>query len=167
MTVRGILIILFFFIACVGHAQPVTIQISKQGKDDSTGKALFSVSIKNNSFQKFHVQDTAILQQYAGSPINSIAPRFEKKEKDTYEFFPGVDGVPGLPVPDPCINACCTCSSLKKGEQLQFNLDLLSCCTLKKGDYRVKVLLQSISTAPEAKEREYIFTSNYVYFSVK
>jgi hypothetical protein len=166
MTTKGILSILLFLLTHVTLSQPVTIQISHLGKDDSTGKALFRIVIKNNSFEKYHVQDTAILQKL-GFSNHSVVPFIDKKENGIYDFFSGFCGIPGVGLPDPCLHNCCTCMSLKKGEQIQFNLDLLSCDPVAKGDFRVKVILLPIIIPPEAKKGEINFESNYVYFTIK
>lgn len=168
MLLKGITLTLLLFITCPGFGQAVTIRISMQGQDDSTGKAGFRVWIKNNAYTQYYVQDTTLIQRYTSNPIlNYIWPEFEKKEKEKYRYIQNADGHSGFPIPDSCMKNCCTCTILKKGEQLQFDLAIFNCCTLAKGDYRVKVLLHPLIIPQEAKKGEVVFESNYVYFSIK
>ncbi|WP_315817334.1 hypothetical protein [Paraflavitalea speifideaquila] len=86
MRTSGLLSILLFLLTHAGISQPVTIRIRMNGPDDSTGKASFKVIIKNNSFQKYYVQDTTILQKYAASN-HSLITRIDKRATECMIFF--------------------------------------------------------------------------------
>ncbi len=156
---------LLLTIAAAG--QSVTVKLALQVNGDSTGNHVFRVTVKNNRFERYYVQDTTIIQSHRCFLYQfSMTTDIERKSKGKYEL---VDDrcSSGDPAPDQCLLNCCTCVRLLKGDQVHFDVKLIDCCTLTKGNYRVRLRIFPITIPADAgKDEDLWFKSNYVDFSI-
>ena len=174
MILKSVIYILPILIIHIAYGQPditygqqvdIKIKADRQYSNEASD-IIFNVQVKNNSFNKYYIQDTSYIQKATDIPAaNYVWPYIEKKQKGKYtpgDFYRSNASL----APDSCGFYCCNCLLLRKGESIQFNVDFLSPYKLEKGEYRVFVTLHAPSS-PATESGVYTeFKSNYVYFTI-
>ena len=177
MIIKSVTCVLSILIIHIAYGQPdivygkqveVKIKADRQYSEEAKNIG-FTIQVKNKKFTEYYVQDTLITQGIVGTGACTIWSYIEKKDKKgKYLFGEFKYGSGPLLMPDPCLHECCNCLLLKKGDSIQFNLNLLkSYNRIDKGEYRVYVLLHPPDPRKRVSKGYYSeFKSNYVYFTI-
>jgi hypothetical protein len=151
-------------------AQKATLKMNIVDSTDTNLKNYhFEITVTNKSKFDLIIQDTNFMKgnvDYLMS--NLITPCFYKKTGDKYLFF---DAIPrsGVVVHgiDSCLEKCCGCITIKKRHSLKFTLNILACCSLEPGFYKLVVGLRQPFMGMKRKYLVGELISNEIYFSIK
>jgi hypothetical protein len=168
MMLKSIICVLPVLMIQLAYSQKVDVKIWADRQYSEEAKNIgFTIQVKNKKFTEYYVQDTLYDQRNTLTPA-FIFPYLEKKEKGKYlpwQF--GERGGGASLYPDPCSSECCNCLLLKKGDSVQFNLNVLAGYKLDKGEYRMFVVLHPPKAPKKVSMKVYTeFKSNYVYFTI-
>ena len=150
------------------YSQKAAIYVKLIDKSSSNASDyIFNVEVKNISFDKYWVQDTSFLRNLLEHPTkNLIYPYLEKKIGNEFKIYEHYKYRPGVGVRAKCLDSCCNCIFLNKGESLKIDLSILECYIVEKGQYRLRVTLDiPFLSCIECKQLEEIH-SKYIYFKV-
>ena len=159
---------LLLFVGVFGYSQKAIVRLELvDGSMKDPSNYVFRVNVANRSFKEYLLQDTSYLKATVEWPdANLIVPFIWQKVNGVYKTYEHDKHHSG-PLRPKCVDSCCGCIILKQKRSMSFDLNLLKCCILEKGKYRVQAGLHppahSCVACPELAELE----SNYVYFEVK
>jgi hypothetical protein len=143
---KGKPILIFIILLSVGTARAQKASIHARLVDSSAATPsgyLYEVEIKNDSFPRYWVQDTAFIKAHYG--YNGWAHFYiilSKKVNGTYISYEKFKRHPGdVFSPDSCFDHCCSCIFLQPGESVKMILPLLAPYNIEKGDYQMEVTI--------------------------
>jgi hypothetical protein len=153
----------------VANAQKATIYVKLLDSSSSNAaEYIFNVEVKNVSFDKYWVQDTAFLRSLLEHPTdNLIYPYLEKRVGSRFKIYEHYKYRAGVGIRAKCLDSCCNCIFLKKSESLKINLPILKCYNMEKGEYRLQVTIgPPLFSCDACKQLGQIY-SKYIYFRVR
>jgi hypothetical protein len=160
----------FFMILFVLKTVGQQVQLKAKlidGPPQGASDFIFRVTVTNIAFDKYLIQDTTLLKALLKTPNEHLLRVYVEQKKDgkylPYERFIRNNGGAGTRVE--CLDSCCNCLILTKGESLFMDVQLLRSYVFEKGSYRLQVgLVPPLMSSSGDKLKE--FASKYVYFSV-
>jgi hypothetical protein len=101
---------------------------------------VFELEVKNDSFPKYWVEDTATMKRdVMGNPLGLFYIVVTKYGKEgTYERRKVHEG-DNIPSLDSCLKNCCNCEILEKKQAFKINLKLVENYIFEKGHYTIYV----------------------------
>src|ERR1700748_1635639 len=160
------LLILFFFSNGYSQKATITAKLLDSSFHDAS-KFNFQIEIKNIGFDKYWIQDTSFLKTHLEYPFeNLIYPYMEKEINGVYKIYEKHKHRPGYGLRDECLDSCCNCIFLQKGEGLKMNLPTLKCYNMETGQYRMQIMIAPPLMSCHACEQGQEIYSEFLYFTV-
>jgi|GEM_PF-1272169 len=163
--IKLFLVLSLILLGSYTYSQKAAIRIAlPHSLDNNPTKYNFLITINNNGFDKYWLQDTTIIRNWIGDAgKNFIYPFVQKRVGKKYKTY-DVIGPSPFPALDSCEYKCCNCILIKKGDSLNINLQLLSGYKFEKGEYRLQVAASiPILSCQNCEQLPELF-SNYIYF---
>ena len=150
------------------YSQKAEMYVKLIDSSSSASEYIFNIEVKNISFDTYWVQDTSFLKNLLEHPAkNLIYPYLQKKAANEFKIYERYKYRPGVGTLAKCLDSCCNCIFLKRGESLKIDLPILECYIMEKGQYRMQVVIgPPFFSCLGCKQLEEI-CSKYVYFTVK
>lgn len=165
---RFFFLILSILISSAGHSQRAGIYVKLIDSSSSNASDfVFNIRVQNISFDKYWMQDTSFLKGLLEHPTeNLIHPYLKKKAGGVFKAYEHFKYRPGAGERAKCLDSCCNCIFLNKGESLQMNLPILKGYEMEKGEYRLQVTIGPPLFSCHACKQLGEIDSKYVYFTV-
>jgi hypothetical protein len=154
-------------ISCYSQKASVRLKLIDQSSLDIS-KYIFQVRITNNLFDKYWVQDTTFIASVIANPsINLLHIFVEKRTGNGYKYFSKWKNRSGYGLSNKCLDSCCNCIILLKGQSVSANFNILEGCRIEKGKYRVQIGIVPPLFVCNGCAQLAEISSNYVYIFVK
>ncbi len=165
------IVLLFFSLVIVLHChaqQKVKFKLTLSDTNSRTAADyLFKVKLINSGFDRYWVQDTSYLIAGAAiSSLNLIHPMIWRKEGGKYRLYENQNFRSG-PLRDKCLDSCCNCIIISKGDSITFNIKLLKPYKFEKGQFKMQAYLSPPLNVCNGCDQIVELESNYVYFTVR